>query len=80
MGPLKGVGAFVVLLGEGDLGGVASFHTSFFPLFVQITKSLPDLALVPALEHLLPGAFDVAPTGDGETRRNPMSKASRVIE
>lgn len=80
LGPLRGVGAFEVLLGEGDFEGVTAFHTSFFPLFVQVTKSLPDLAVVPALGHLLPGAFDVALTDIGEMRRNPMNKARRVIE
>lgn len=79
-GPLAGVGVFEVLLGGEDLEGATVFHTSFFPLFVQVTNCLPDFAVAPALEHLLPGVFDVALTAAGENRRDPMSSASRDIE
>jgi hypothetical protein len=74
------VGAFEVLLGEGDLVGVKTFQTSFFPLFVQITESLPDLAVAPALGHLLPGAIEVAFTTGGEMRRNPMRDARKAAD
>lgn len=80
MGPLAGVGDFEVLPGAGDLGGVTAFHTSFFPLFVHVTKSLPDLAVAPTLRHLLPGELDVALTADVETNSAPTSNRRRVIE
>lgn len=79
-GPPAGAGDFEVLPGAGDLGGVTAFHKSFFPLFVHVTKSLPDLAVAPTLRHLLPGVFEVALIAEGETRSVPTSKTRRIIE
>ena len=68
------------MVGDADLEGVTVFHTSVVPLFVQVTKSLPDFAVAPTLAHLLPGVFVDALAANGVKVSSPMSNVVRVIE
>jgi len=53
---------------------------NFFPLFVHLTLTVPDLATAPTFTHFVPGAFNAAALEGNETNSRLEVRTKTVRE